>query len=77
MKFVEAVVAQGFNCIAAWNCGFDPSSKKCMIRFINIYIINIFISGTGTNTKILVKSGERNVLTLGTLCLPCYMRDTA
>ena len=52
-------------------CGLDLHSRK-----LNIYLHLYF----HFNTQCLqssAESWERSILTLGSLCLPCYLRDTA
>ena len=67
--------AQSVNANAT-GCGFDAHSRK-----LNIYLNLYFIFFALVLRRILevskylqdsAENGERNVLTLGSLCLPCY-----
>ena len=63
-------------------CGFDLHSRRWNI-YLNLYFHFFALVSRQSlplNTKCLQKSaesGKRSVLTLGFLCLPCYVRDTA
>ena len=60
--------------VSASGCGFDPLSRRW-----NIYL-NLYFHFFSIQHAVLPESaegGERSVLTLGSLCLPCCVRDTA
>ena len=68
-------------------CGFDPHSTRWNINFT--FIFSFLRSGVEGKARRwvpplnkqcfqkLAGSGERSVLTLGSLCLPCCVRNTA
>ena len=67
-------------------CGFDPHSKNEIFIYIYIIISSLWCRGKARrwvpplNTQHLqnlAKSGQRKVLTLGSFCLHCCVRDTA
>ena len=67
-------------------CGFDPHSRNEIFIYIYIFITLLWCRGKAwrwvlpLNTQCLqnsAESGERSDLALGSLCLPCCVRDTA
>ena len=68
-------------------CGFDPQSRRWNIYFTLIFLfLRSGVEGKARrwvlplNTQCLqnsAESGERSVLTRGSLCLSYYVRDTA
>ena len=51
--------------------GFNPHSRK-----LNIYL-HLYFNFFTQRLQNLSESGQRSVLTLGSLCLHCCVRDTA
>ena len=57
--------------VIATGCGFDPQTRELNIH-LNLYF-HFFVS----TTQHAMQSGERSVLTLGSLCLPYCVQNTA
>ena len=75
----------GTKCDRKTGCGFDPHSRRWNI-YLNLYfhffaLVSRLSSALGSATQHAMQnsaeSGEQSVLTLGSLCLPCCVRDTA
>ena len=62
--------------------GFDPHSRRWNI-YLHLYFYFFALVSRGKRgvefrrRQKLAESGERSVLTLGSLCLPCCAQDTA
>ena len=71
--------------VKSTGCGFDPHSRRWSI-YLNVYF-HFFALVTRLSAALssathhamppeFTETGERSVLTLGSLCLPCCVRNT-